>query len=100
MSSQLAIMPCHLPPSPAVIVSQLAAIMAGEAAWCREDLGIDFWQALALVLGFSALAGAWIQALDRRLAPGFTRWVGTGCVGHAWGALQRLRSHVLIAARL
>lgn len=74
--------------------------MAGEAAWCREDLGIDFWQALALVLGFSALAGAWIQALDRRLAPGFTRWVGTGCVGHAWGALQRLRFHALIAARL
>lgn len=47
--------------------------MAGVAAWCREDLGIDFWQALALVLGFSVLAGAWIQALDRRLAPGFTR---------------------------
>lgn len=54
--------------------------MAAEAAWCREALGIEYWQAWALVLGISAVAGAWIQTLDRRLAPGFARWVG-GWVG-------------------
>ena len=46
------------------------------AAWCREAIGFEYWQAWALVLGFSALAGAWIKALDKRLAPGLARWVG------------------------
>lgn len=60
--------------------------MAAEAAWCREAVGLDYWQAWAIVLGFSALAGAWIRALDRRLAPGFARCGGGG---EAWRASRR-----------
>lgn len=74
--------------------------MAAGAAWCREALGLDYWQAWAIVLGFSALAGAWIRALDRRLAPGFAR-CGIGVVKHGEPAadLSRWRDVAVPAGR-